>query len=109
MTGPMDYSLCARTVTVYRKTDGGLQRIVLPGCGYLHREEMKVDKVGQKHLRDFLLIVPGDREILPGDRVLPGEGPEFTRWGELYHIPALKTVKTYTWEEAVCHREGRSF
>ena len=40
MTGPMDYSLCARTVTVYRKTESGLQRTVLPGCGYLHREEM---------------------------------------------------------------------
>ncbi len=107
MISPLSYSLCTQTVTVYRKDKGGVTRLVLPGCGYFPKAVMDTEDTGHRRRTDFLLIVPGDREILPDDRVLPGEGPVFTRWSELYNAPILGSVKTFTWGNDVCHREGR--
>lgn len=104
----MDYSLCRQTVTLYRKTSYGVERTVLPGCGFFPREAQKSDNAGERTRGGFLLIVPGDRELKPGDRVVRGEGPRLSRWGDLYGCPAVETVKTYFWGDTVCHREGRS-
>ena len=101
------YDLCNQTVTVYRKTKDGVLRMVLPGCAYFPKASQKVDPVGKQTNWGFLLIVPGDREIRPDDRVLLGEGPVFTRWAELYDVPLVGSVNTYYWENRVCHREGR--
>jgi len=103
----LDYSLCKQTVTVYRKHPGGITRQVLHCCGFFPKAELEVKDTGCRKKTDFLLIVPGDREILPDDRVLPGEGPVITRWAELYDAPILGSVKTYYWGNTVCHREGR--
>ena len=104
---PLDYSLCTQTVTVYRKGAEGIFRQVLTGCRYFPKAVMEIKDTGNRKRTDFLLIVPGDREILPDDRVLPGEGPVFSRWAELYDAPIIGGVKTYRWGNEVCHREGR--
>ncbi len=106
MISPMDYSLCNQTVTVYRKGAQGIFRQVLTGCRYFPKAKLEIENTGNHKRTDFLLIVPGDREILPDDRVLPGEGPVFTRWAELYDAPMIAGVKTYYWRNEVCHREG---
>ena len=104
---PLNYSLCTQTVTIYRKNKDSIIRQVLSGCGYFPKTVLETEDIGRRKRRDFLLIVPGDREIFPDDRVLPGEGPVFTRWAELYDAPVIGSVKTFFWKDAVCHREGR--
>lgn len=103
----LNYSLCTQTVTVYRKNKDSITRQVFSGCGYFPKTVLETEDTGHRKRTDFLLIVPGDREILPDDRVLPGEGPIFTRWAELYDVPLIGSVKTFYWKDAVCHREGR--
>ena len=107
MISPMDYSLCNQTVTVYRKGAQGIIRQVLTNCRYFSKAALETKDTGHWKRTDFLLIVPGNREILPDDRVLPGEGPVFSRWAELYDAPMITSVKTYHWGNEVCHREGR--
>lgn len=103
----LSYPLCTQTVTIYRKSAGGILRQVLSGCGYFPKTVLHQRDVGHRKSADFLLIVPGDREIFPDDRVIEGEGPVFTRWAELYDVPLIGSVKTFRWGNDVCHREGR--
>ena len=69
-------------ITVYRCNNGVVQRQVLDHCclrvtGRLHDTNM------------FCLIAFSDRQsVFPGDRILPGEGPEVIDWERF--IPSLE-------------------
>ena len=73
----LDYSLCDRTVTVYRFSKNKLQRLVVEGCYYAYEDGL--DQNGFQ--RKFLLIMPGDcQRVFAGDRIFDGVGPEDVDW-----------------------------
>ena len=71
---PVDCGLFDRTVTLYRK-GGGICRRVIENCYLSRQDSLQKDVSGCRKERKFLLIVPGECSILPGDRVYEGIGP----------------------------------
>lgn len=100
-----------QTVTVYRVADGQVLRRVLHGCSFQKRQEMTEEK---GILRHFFLMVPGQTVgLLPGDRILEGQGPEIglEQWPEF--IPAIvpelvqvKYAKGFSGLGELSHWEG---
>ncbi len=86
------YSLCVDAVTISRNGE----EIVLDGCALQVKYTQKKDRCGTWGEKEFLLIVPGDRPIYPGDKVLIN--------GEAVTI---ETVTPYAFDGKICHREGR--
>ena len=108
---PLDYSLCAMTVTVYRRE--GLTRRVLEGVHYEFTDCLDTDSCRDSHSRRFLLVIPGFDPIAPGDKVLLGIGPENIQWEELNtaEIPTLGVVGSVKPRYLLgqpCHTEARS-
>ena len=114
MSMPMDYSMCCQTVTVYRKTESGISRVEIPGCFLQWQEEKEYDRLGAVEKRKFLLIQPGERQLVfPGDRVLAGIGPEVSPedWATFLptRIPGLVETAyatAYSWQGRFCHTEA---
>lgn len=109
----LDYSLCNQTVTLYGIREGALQRQVLHGVMYQHWQSEKVDASGKALETGCLLIVPGQVDLKPGDRVYPGVGPQITKQEWTGFLPVrhpglaqVSYVKPYTFEGAVCHTEA---
>ena len=108
---PLDYTLCSQTVTVYRKTGETITRQVVEN-GYLSGQtSMPTENYGKSRSKKFLLIIPGDFPLQPGDRVFSGTGPEAVAWDAF--VPALvpelyevSFVKPCCWEGAVTHWEA---
>ena len=106
---PLDYTLCTMTVTAYRRE--GLTRRVIEGVHYefTHRREVLT---GRESLsREFLLVIPGQDPLAPGDKVVLGIGPENVSWEELNpaRYPTLgvvKTVKPRYFQGKPCHTEA---
>jgi len=86
--------LCDRTVTVYRRADGAVQRRVLTGCFYSYRDQ----RDGETRRRQFLLIAPHEIPLAPGDRVWDGVGPENVDWEVFlpHCVPGLSQVEEVT-------------
>ena len=114
MIGPLDYSLCDRTVTVYRRKEDEILRQVIDGCYYTWQEVQVVDKAGCRRETKCLLIIPGDKQqLLVGDRVLDGVGPDVSLQNWAAFIPVkvaglaqISYVQPYYWEGALCHVEA---
>lgn len=111
MDCPLDYSLCDQTVTLYRSNGNAVTRQVVEGAFYRWQDRGADYKWGASPRRSFLLILPGDVDIAPGDRVIDGIGPEQVSW--LSFTPAtvdtlseVDYVTTHYWEGRVCHREA---
>ena len=85
----MTYPLCEQTVTRYRKGETGVQREVFSPCFFSARASRKKSGTEVWEENEFLLIVPGDPDLLPGDRIVPGTGAEVTGWEELLQIPGM--------------------
>lgn len=88
--------LFGRTITLYRKEKSGIVRQVVDNC-YLERKDVaETDLSGLRRERKFLLILPGDARIYPGDRVFEGIGPELglDQWGGFIpvSVPELMEV-----------------
>ena len=83
--------LCDQTVTVYRWFGGTLHRHVVDGCYYGYSD--KCLENGRK--RQFLLLLPKEIPLAPGDRVLPGVGPESVDWETFlpHAYPGLSQVE----------------
>lgn len=106
---PLDYSLCAMTVTVYGK-DGS--RRVLEGVHYELTDRVDVTAGMASHSREFLLVIPGADPVTPGDRVVLGIGPEVIARETLNtaSVPTLgvvRTVKPRYFRGIPCHTEAR--
>ena len=106
--------MCCQTVTVYRKTAGGILRSELSGCYMQWEDNLSYGRLGKQTERKFLLIQPGEcQQVFPGDRVLEGIGPEITpaEWSRF--VPELVEglgevayAKTYCWQGVFCHTEA---
>lgn len=109
---PLDYRFCQQTVTVYRKENGTLTRLVVDGCYYTYEDALQCDALGKRMERRFLLIMPGAcQRIFPGDRIYDGVGPEEVVWQEFIpvKVPGLSEaayVRPTWWGGEVCHVEA---
>ena len=84
----LDERLFCQTVTVYRCQDQQLLRMEIPNC-HMHLQSTLVPHVtGSRIRKDFTLIVPGQADVMPGDLIYHGIGPEVTMdtWAEF--VPA---------------------
>lgn len=105
---PLDYSLCDRTVTVYRK--GGTRQVA--ENSYLSSVvSMPVKSYGKSLEKTFRLIIPGDFPLMPGDRVYDGIGPDEVNWDTFLPavIPQLYEIsfaKPCFWEGEITHWEA---
>ena len=86
------YGLCTDTVTVFRAGE----EIVLTGCYLEETQGRQRDIHGTWEQGAFLLIVPGDRPIYPGDQI-SRDGRKMT----------IHRVIPYFLDGKVSHREGR--
>ena len=105
---PFDYSLCDQTVTLYR--EGG-ERWIIPNAYFSGKLSTHAEPYGKSRTKKFLLIIPGDHPISPGDRVYAGIGPEETDWKTFVpaNVPALFEVsfaKPCYWEGSLTHWEA---
>ena len=108
------YPLCDQTVTLYRLENGAVVRWVERGCYYTSRTLQTETDQGIRRDRDFLLILPDKRRaVQPGDRVLPGEGPEIGAQDWPRFIPAFVEelgqvgyVQAYYLHGRLCHVEA---
>ena len=114
MNGLLDYSLCDRTVTIYRRQTDGIFRLVVDGCYFSWQEEQTVDEAGCRRETTCLLVMPGDTQrVFAGDRVFDGVGPEIEMKDWAAFIPVkvaglaeIGYVKPYYWDGALCHVEA---
>lgn len=110
----MDLSLCRQTVTVYHPQGDEINRQVAENCHYTWQDVRTDGPEGTRMERKCLLILPGtDLRIFPGDRVLPGTGPEITpdRWPTFLPVtvPGLSQVdyvKPWYVAGRLCHTEA---
>jgi hypothetical protein len=70
----LDPALCDREVSVYHRE--GLTRRLLTGVHFVQTQALKTDLGRAEASGEFLLVIPGDDPIAPGDLVVAGAGPE---------------------------------
>ena len=111
---PVDYGMCCQTVTVYRKNQQEIVRLEIPGCFLQWQEEIAYVQNGKQWERKFLLIQPGERQmVFPGDRVFEGIGPEITADDWITFLPVcvpnlgeVAYATAYCWQGCFCHTEA---
>ena len=112
---PVDYRLCNQTVTVYHKDGEAYTRTVHKNAFLDFRKNQTVDKTGSKETNSFLLVIPGDTQMVyVGDKVLLGEGPEVTTreaWAQLIpstteNLVVVKYVDPKYWGTQMVHVEA---
>lgn len=109
----MEYPLCDRTVTVYRLREGSVQRQVFDRCYFRRTDSLAADSRGLQRKSSFLLILPGENLIYPGDRIYEGEGPQvsFGDWPDFTpeKVPGLVVAQQATpfyWQGRLSHYEA---
>lgn len=83
--GPVDYSLCSQTVTIYHweRPDTFSRRVIEKGAFLDFRKNQSISKTGSREVNGFLLVVPcSEIPVAVGDKVLHGEGPEIASMEE---------------------------
>lgn len=112
---PLDYRMCSQTVTVYHKDRETYTRTVFDRAFLDFRKNQTVDKTGSKEVNAFLLVIPGDKQmVFVGDKVMLGEGPEIgTRDEWANFVPAttpnlvvVKYVDPKYWGTKMVHVEA---
>ena len=93
-TIPLDYSMCCMTVTVYHRE--GLTRQVLHNVHLESTWEHRTEGGITREVPSFLLVVPGDASIAPGDIVM-AHGRKM----------AVQSVKKRYLMGKLCHTEAR--
>ena len=108
---PFDYSLCRDTVTLYRRSGNTVTRQVVEHCHLHTRQVLHTDAAGKSMEKTFLLIIPGQADLAPEDRVYRGIGPETVQWESFtpVRIPALYEISYVMpcyWNGAICHMQA---
>ena len=111
MNCPLDYSLCDQTVTLYRRRGEVIFRQVVENALYRHTLRQVSDQLGTRLEGLFTLIIPGDAQLQPGDRVMAGVGPETVDWSSFVPsaVAGLCQVAYVTprcWQGEICHTEA---
>ena len=107
-----DSRLCDGPVTVYRRLkDGTVERTVHPRAFLDFDKVRSVGKTGSEDAMSFLLVVPGEADLMPGDKVLDGIGPEEVDWATLVPaaVPGLCVIRHVDPKRVggrVCHVEA---
>ena len=104
----MDYPLCNQTVTIYRKVGEEVHRYVYTDCHFQKKAVVVRDHFGTFLKWQFLLIVPGDRQVMVGDRVVSGLGKNKMPWQELQSSPTVGYAKPYMLDGRIVHWEAGS-
>ena len=87
---PFPKELCDRVVTLYRPRKGQVLRQVTKA--FYHYKDVWTQ---ERFNREFLLVLPEDISLQPGDRIFDGVGPETVTW-ELFlpvEQPGLSQVR----------------
>ena len=114
-TCPVDYRMCNQTVTVYHKDGDSYIRTVYDRAYLDYRKNQTVDKTGSRESNSFLLVIPGDSQmVFVGDKVMLGEGPEVAtreKWLEFIpsKVPGLVVVSYVDpkyWGTQIVHVEA---
>ena len=113
---PLDYSLCRQIVTVYRQeAPGQYSRRVFRRAFLERRRQVETGRTGSSGESAFLRVLPGEEVLVrPGDKVLPGEGPEIAtreEWAAFIpaRVPGLVVVEYVApryWKGKLCHTEA---
>lgn len=111
---PIDYRFCDRTVTIYRKVQGDIRRLVAENCFFSRQTLQKEEVSGRRTHKPFLLIMPGQSQrVFPGDLVYDGVGPECTEIDWAKFVPAAveelcqaEYVRPWFWEGCLAHVEA---
>ncbi|MBQ3045136.1 MAG: hypothetical protein IJD49_04205 [Clostridia bacterium] len=115
---PLSYAQCDQTVTVYRANFDGefsCTKTVYDKKAFLDfKKVVSVNKTGSKEAHSFLLVIKGNADLKPKDKVLPGVGEDIlTReeWAEF--IPSnraglvvIETVDPKYYNGEICHVEA---
>ena len=109
----LDYGLCNQTVTLYGLRGDKVKRQVVENAHYTWQIQQVTDDLGIRQERKFHLIIPGAVDLLPGDRVYDGKGPEITLLQWQSFIPVMVSglsqveyVCPYRWQGEICHTEA---
>lgn len=88
----MKNPLQRQTVTLYRRSGDGVLRQVMENCFYSWQDCLAEEETGHRFERKCLLVAAG--QILPGDRVMEGVGPEQVDWESFVpvNVPALSEI-----------------
>ena len=110
---PLDYSLCRQTVTQYRLENGGVMRKLLEGVRYEYGVSQVTDERGRHQETKCLLIVPGEADLQPGDRIYDGAGPvmDAGQWNHFLPVTVkglseINYVTPWFWDGQLCHTEA---
>lgn len=115
--GPVDYSLCNQTVTLYHwdGSDAYIRRVIEKGAFLDFKKVQGVSKTGSTEVNSFLLVIPCSEVLVAvGDKVLHGEGPEIASresWAGFIpsKVPGLAVVKWVDpkyWKDRLVHVEA---
>lgn len=113
MVGP-NYTLCDSPATVYRREqDGTIMRTVYPKAFLDSKKVQSVDKTGSADAMSFLLVIPGDADVRPGDKVISGEGEVIDTQAWVSFIPSkvpglvvVRWVDKKHFAGRICHTEA---
>lgn len=109
-------ALCRQVVTVYRRNGAdSITRTVHPRAFLSFDEGRNVERTGSKESTSFLLVIPGDADVAPGDRVLLGEGPSVSTdaaWrsfipSKVEGLVVVGHVDRHPWDGGFPHVEAR--
>ena len=109
----LDYSLCNQTVTLYGLRGDQVIRQVVDNAHYTWQVHQVTDEMGTRQETKFCLIVPGSVNLLPGDRIYDGIGPQIdpAQWSLFIPVlvPGLSQaayVCPYRFRGEICHTEA---
>lgn len=114
---PLNYALCNQTVTVYRANHNGefsCTKTVYNDAFLDFKKVVSVNKTGSKEVNSFLLVIKGNADLKPKDKVLLGEGEDIkTREEWAKFIPSnraglvvIETVDPKYYNGEICHVEA---
>jgi hypothetical protein len=86
-----DFSLCQQTVTLYHYDGGEITRVEYPKAYFEETDKQEISTTGESGKTEHLVVIPGEVDIVPGDKVFLGVGDypdgDTARWWRLF-IPS---------------------
>lgn len=70
-----DFSLCRQTVTHYRLGGETVTRTVHPMAYFEETDAVDIARTGESGKSEHLVVIPGEVDIAPGDKLYLGTGP----------------------------------